>query len=73
MTEDGPPFAPDKDCFPILVNSRGFKLWRSHTRTSMTHETYVFLERFGKPGGGEREYLYPMDSVLPSQDPYCTS
>ena len=53
MTEAGPPFALGKDCFPILVNSRGFKLWRSHTRTNMNHETYVFLERFGKPGGGK--------------------
>ena len=52
MTEAGPPLAPGKDCFPILVNSRGFKLWRSHTGTNMNHETYVFLERFGKPGGG---------------------
>ena len=52
MTEAGPPLAPGKDCFPILVNSKGFKLWRSHTGTDMTHETYVFLERFGKPGGG---------------------
>ena len=34
----------------------------------MTHETYVFLERFGKPGG-VKEYLYPMDSALPSPDP----
>ena len=53
MTEAGPLLAPGKDCFPILVNSRDFKLWRSHTRTKMTHETYVFLERFGKPGGGK--------------------
>ena len=53
MTEAGPPFVPGKDCFPILVNSRGFKLWRSHTGTDMAHETYVFLERFGKPGGGK--------------------
>ena len=68
MTEAGPPLAPGKDCFPILVNSRGFKLWRSHTGTDMTHETYVFLERFGKPGGA-KEYLYPMDSALPSPDP----
>ena len=72
MIEAGPPLAPGKDCFPILVNSRGFKLWRSHTRTKMTHETYVFLERFGKPGG-TKEYLYPMDSVLPSPDPSCMS
>ena len=41
MTEAGPPLAPGKDCFPM------------HTRTKMTHETYVFLERFGKPGGGK--------------------
>ena len=34
----------------------------------MNHETYVFLERFGKPGG-VKEYLYPMDSALPSPDP----
>ena len=34
MTEARPPLAPGKDCFPILVNSRGFKLWRSHTRTN---------------------------------------
>lgn len=53
MTEAGPPLALDKDCFPTLVNSRGFKLWLLHTRTKMTHETYVFLERFGKPGGGQ--------------------
>ena len=66
MTEAGPPLAPGKDCFPILVNSRGFKLWRSHTWTNMNHETYVFLERFGKPGGGVKEYLYLMDSALPS-------
>ena len=68
MTEAGPPLAPGKDCFPILVNSRGFKLWRSHTGTNMNHETYVFLERFGKPGGA-KGYLYQTDSVLPSPDP----
>ena len=68
MTEAGPPLAPGKDCFPILVNSRGFKLWRSHIGTNMNHETYVFLERFGKPGG-VKGYLYPMDSALPSPDP----
>ena len=72
MTEAGPLLAPGKDCFPILVNSRGFKLWRSHIGTNMNHETYVFLERFGKPGGA-KEYLYPMDSVLPSPDPSCMS
>ena len=68
MTEAGPPLAPGKDCFPILVNSRGFKLWRSHTGTNMNHETYVFLERFGKPGGA-KGYLYQMDSAPPSPDP----
>ena len=68
MTEAGQPLALGKDCFPTLVNSRDFKLWRSHTRTKMTHETYVFLERFGKPGG-VKEYLYPMDSAPPSPDP----
>ena len=57
MTEAGPPLAPGKDCFPILVNSRGFKLWRSHTGTNMNHETYVFLERFGKPGGQRDTYI----------------
>ena len=68
MTETGPPFAPGKDCFPILVNSRGFKLWRSHTGTDMTHETYVFLERFGKPGGA-KGYSYRTDSAPLSPDP----
>ena len=57
MTEAGPPLAPGKDCFPILVNSRGFKLWGSHTGTNMNHETYVFLERFGKPGGRRDTYI----------------
>ena len=53
MTEAGPLLALGKDCFPTLVNSRGFKLWRSHTRPDMTNEPFVFLERFGKPGGGK--------------------
>ena len=32
MTEARPPLTPGKDCFPILVNFRGFKLWLLHTR-----------------------------------------
>lgn len=35
-----------------------------HIKKKM-NEAYVFLERFGKPGGA-KGYLYQMDSVLPS-------
>lgn len=53
MTETGPPLALDKDCFPTLVNSRVSSFGCCIQGRKITHETYVFLERFGKPGGGK--------------------
>lgn len=71
MTETGLPLALDKDCFPTLVNSRVSSFGCCIQGRKITHETYVFLERFGKPGGQGNTYIRRILSYPHRISPVC--